>query len=88
MFRFAHPWGVNRGSDERAFQQLRNWTLAQVQVPGASLLSAARAVTAGLLIPIHNRGLAAGMTASLSGHCHYCKPGDWHLHAACIHKRD
>lgn len=33
LLRFAHPWGVNRGTDERAFQQLRNWTLAQVQNP-------------------------------------------------------
>lgn len=29
--RFQHPWGVDHSSDKLAFQQLRDWTLAQVQ---------------------------------------------------------
>jgi hypothetical protein len=30
MCRYQHPWGVYDDSDAAAFQQLRDWTLAQV----------------------------------------------------------
>jgi hypothetical protein len=35
--RHQHPWGVPASSDAAAFQQLRNWTLAQVGSPSCCI---------------------------------------------------